>query len=62
MALPAYVVRRAPGCGASIIELTINQLVADGYEFVAVMHHSQSPPPGGHDGRTCVVDVIGVKK
>jgi hypothetical protein len=61
MAAPTYVVRRSPGCSPSAIEATINGMVAEGMEIVAVTAHSTYPPPQGHDGRTCVIDVIGRK-
>jgi lipocalin len=61
MAAPIYVVRRAPTCEAETIEKVLNALAAEGYELVDIIHHSTVSSPF-HNGRFCVIDVIGVKK
>jgi hypothetical protein len=39
----------------------LNTLVADGYEVINIIHHSSMSQPS-HDGRVCVIDIIGVRK
>ena len=62
MAALVYVVRRVPGGGGAAVEVELNRLVADGYAIVQVVAHGSTPPSPEHEGRTCVIDIIGAKK
>lgn len=61
MAAPVYVVRRSLGCKPQEVQATIKGLVDEGYEIVSVLAHGVYPSPLGHDGHTCVIDVVGKK-
>jgi hypothetical protein len=58
---PIYVVRRAATCATEDVATVLNTLVADGYEVINIIHHSSMSQPS-HDGRVCVIDIIGVRK
>lgn len=57
-----YKVKRTDSCYAEQLERACNKLAEDGYTVVSVIVHSSQAGNGGHDGRSCVLDILSVKE